>query len=1012
MIVPDTNLVICLLQDKLTSRDKSLDLSAFKASFTENCFTKCQSLSYRLRLSILKNLYVSFGILFDLIRYYKDGDCTRMMRRPRQVNRVHILDFKGLTPDIRQDLAERIRLVYIGDDGQEGLFERCSLLYLHQRSGSKAVSHVDPYSIFKKGHAYKKVTATNLFYLCSMDRGAANIPYLLAQYLFRHAKGKKSGARLSRGHFIRRLAHHFGLVSDDGLRGLSVVTREIPLIDMLQKIVSQLAILGENISQEDLNMKFLRSLPAEWNTHVVVRRNKPDIEIMSFDDLYNNFKIVKQEIKRIVVSSSSSGSSKLTFLSSPYSTNEVDTTSIQVSTASTPINTVSSPNNTANLSDATVYAFLANQPNRFQLVHEDLEQIHKDDLEEIDLKWECKSIRNQESRPRNQDSSRKAVIVEDTSSKAMVAIDGAGFNWSYLGDDEVPTNMALMAFSDSDVHNSKTYSNTYLKSFETLKNQYENLRIELNKYEFDLAKYKRGLFAPPTIDLSNYGLEEFKQPEFESYRPKASKSVYVDTLNIIKKVFDASVIEDWVSDCDEDESEKVAEKSMTSAVGKQGSNVIKSSVFWVWRPKIKGDPQAALRDTGIFNSGYSRHMTENKSFLSNYQEYDRGFAAFVGSSKGVLLKVPRKNNMYSFDLKNVVPSKGLTCLFAKDTNDESNLWHRRVGHINFKTMNKLVKGNLVRGLPLKIFENDHTFVACKKGKQHKASLKRIFRYLKGHPTLGLWYPKDSTLELISYSDSDYAGIELKGYFLNDDYADLVQHASDSVNTAGVFHFGFHQHNKWSSIHQDVNQKEVDIVERAITTDASLEAVQDSDNITKTQTTVMPNVDIPQGIDTGGRPRHQETIGDTSAQTRSKRVLEQPNELPFTKGHTSGSREDRLEENIELTNTVPIPHDSPLTGGYTHGSDEGSITLAKLMETCTILSNMVTQLETKLSTTKAVYNKAFITLTNRVKKLESQLKKKRSKAIIHFSNKEGPSVRIKDSPRHRRIIKEMDKDEKY
>ncbi|GJS52271.1 putative ribonuclease H-like domain-containing protein [Tanacetum coccineum] len=79
--------------------------------------------------------------------------------------------------------------------------------------------------------------------------------------------------------------------------------------------------------------------------------------------------------------------------------------------------------------------------------------------------------------------------------------------------------------------------------------------------------------------------------------------------------------------------------------------------------------------------------------------------------------------MYSFDLKNVVPSGGLTCLFAKATIDESNLWHRRLGHINFKTMNKLVRGNLVRGLPSKLFENDHTCVACQKGKQHKASCK-------------------------------------------------------------------------------------------------------------------------------------------------------------------------------------------------------------------------------------------------------------------------------------------------
>nr|GEZ75491.1 putative ribonuclease H-like domain-containing protein [Tanacetum cinerariifolium] len=64
----------------------------------------------------------------------------------------------------------------------------------------------------------------------------------------------------------------------------------------------------------------------------------------------------------------------------------------------------------------------------------------------------------------------------------------------------------------------------------------------------------------------------------------------------------------------------------------------------------------------------------------------------------VLLMVPRENNMYNVDLKNIVPSGDLTCLFAKATLDESNLWHRRLGHINFKTMNKLVKGNLVRGL--------------------------------------------------------------------------------------------------------------------------------------------------------------------------------------------------------------------------------------------------------------------------------------------------------------------------
>nr|GEZ02413.1 putative ribonuclease H-like domain-containing protein [Tanacetum cinerariifolium] len=87
----------------------------------------------------------------------------------------------------------------------------------------------------------------------------------------------------------------------------------------------------------------------------------------------------------------------------------------------------------------------------------------------------------------------------------------------------------------------------------------------------------------------------------------------------------------------------------------------------------------------------------------------------------VLLMVPRNNNMYIFDLKNVVPVGDLTCLFAKATLDESNLWHRRLGYINFKTMNKLMRGNLIRGLPSKLFENDHKCVAFQKGKQHKAS---------------------------------------------------------------------------------------------------------------------------------------------------------------------------------------------------------------------------------------------------------------------------------------------------
>ncbi|GKD31005.1 ribonuclease H-like domain-containing protein [Tanacetum coccineum] len=178
------------------------------------------------------------------------------------------------------------------------------------------------------------------------------------------------------------------------------------------------------------------------------------------------------------------------------------------------------------------------------------------------------------------------------------------------------------------------------------------------------------------------------------------------------------------------------------------ANAVKASACWVWRPKQK------VLDHVSRHNGQStaRHMTGNKSYLSDYEEIDGGFVAFGGDPKGgritgkgkistdiecvvlspdfksldenhVLIRVPRKDNMYSVDLKNIVPLGGLTCLFANATLDESNLWHRRLGHINFKILNKLVRGNLVRGLPSKIFENNHTCVACQKGKQHKASCK-------------------------------------------------------------------------------------------------------------------------------------------------------------------------------------------------------------------------------------------------------------------------------------------------
>ncbi|GKA17573.1 putative ribonuclease H-like domain-containing protein [Tanacetum coccineum] len=91
----------------------------------------------------------------------------------------------------------------------------------------------------------------------------------------------------------------------------------------------------------------------------------------------------------------------------------------------------------------------------------------------------------------------------------------------------------------------------------------------------------------------------------------------------------------------------------------------------------------------------------------------------------VVLRVPRRNNLYCFNLSDIQPERDVTCLLAKASLDESTKWHRRMAHVNFKNMNKLAKHGLVNGLPSKLFTNEHNCVACNKGKQHKASYKAI-----------------------------------------------------------------------------------------------------------------------------------------------------------------------------------------------------------------------------------------------------------------------------------------------
>ncbi|GKB55798.1 ubiquitin-activating enzyme E1 1-like protein isoform X2 [Tanacetum coccineum] len=159
--------------------------------------------------------------------------------------------------------------------------------------------------------------------------------------------------------------------------------------DRLQKLISQLEIQGEVINQEDMNFKLLRSLQSKWKTHALIWRNKVEIETISLDDLYNNLKIY--EPKLTGSSSTSQNLQNVEFVSNSTNntndTNKADNTAYGVSTAHTQGNDVNSTSSD-NLCDVVICAFLASQPNSPQLAQEDLEQLHPDDLKEMDLQWE------------------------------------------------------------------------------------------------------------------------------------------------------------------------------------------------------------------------------------------------------------------------------------------------------------------------------------------------------------------------------------------------------------------------------------------------------------------------------------------------------------------------------------------------------------------------------------------------------------------------------------------------
>nr|GEY96765.1 ribonuclease H-like domain-containing protein [Tanacetum cinerariifolium] len=229
-----------------------------------------------------------------------------------------------------------------------------------------------------------------------------------------------------------------------------------------KKLISQLEILRVSLSQEDINLKFLRSLPSDWRTHTLIWRNKTDLEEQSLDDLFNNLKIYEAEVKSSF--SASTSTQNIAFVSS----SNTDSTNEPLSAA------------------ASVSA------------------IDADDLEEVDLKWkmamltvECynchrkghfaRECRSPKDIRRNgiAEPQRRTVLVETSTSNALVSkCDGVGsYDWSFQAEEE-PTNYALMAFSFS---SSSSYtevvscSKACTKAYANLQSYYDKLTADYRK---------------------------------------------------------------------------------------------------------------------------------------------------------------------------------------------------------------------------------------------------------------------------------------------------------------------------------------------------------------------------------------------------------------------------------------------------------------------------------------------------------------------------------------------------
>nr|GEX23807.1 ribonuclease H-like domain-containing protein [Tanacetum cinerariifolium] len=577
--------------------------------------------------------------------------------------------------------------------------------------------------------------------------------------------------------------------------------------DGFQKLISQLEIHDEVISQKDANLKLLRSLPSAWNTQTLIMQNKSDLDTLSMDDLYNNLKVYEAEIKG--QSSSSLNSQNMAFVSSANtsSTNEVVNTAHNVSAAN----------------------------------NEDLEQIDTDDFEEMDLKWQLTMLTIRVKR-----FIKKTGRNLNFNGKETIGFDKIK---SYQAE-EGPTDFALSAFSSSGSSSSDTEVNTFskkcLKSYQTLQKQYDQQRKILNKANIEIIAYQLGLESLESI-IVVYQKNEVVFEEDIAFLKYVVK-VRDNSITELKNQLEESLKE-------KDDLELKLEKFETSS--RNLTNLINNQLSSKDKTGLGYDNQLNERDlnnkSGMFESASDSSVNESEE--ENNQANDmykagEGYHAVPPPYTGNFMP-PRPNLSFAgldnFVFKSII-SETITSVHETETSTS-------------KTTSR----------PNIMFD----VCACARFQvtlktSHLHDVKRIFRYLKGQPILGLWYLKDSPFDLEAFSDSDYTGASLdiksttygcqflgkRFNFMNTEiYID-----NEIVEGEGSGQPSEPQPPSLTNLPEQVlaasssplkkigdeavYTREHDRVVRAATTTASLEAERESGNINKTQPMTTLNKPSP------------------------------------------------------------------------------------------------------------------------------------------------------------------------